>query len=95
MPEDPVNCVNYGMTTPICNAFIQAFPISMRKAMEFDDTTPISMESIIHYPIVRHWIELKNGKTMVADNMYIALSRIRWNHPVSVTSCFYMWHMKE
>lgn len=63
MPEDPVNCVNYGMTTPICNAFIQAFPISIRKAMEFDDTTPII--NGIHHTLSdsQALIEVKNGKT--------------------------------
>lgn len=63
MPEDPENCVSYGMATPMCNAFIQAFPISMRKAMEFDDAKPII--DGIHHTLSdsQALIEVKNGKT--------------------------------
>lgn len=63
MPEDPENSVSYGMATPLCNAFIQAFPISLRKAMEFDDTKPII--DGIHHTLSdsQALIEVKNGET--------------------------------
>lgn len=62
-PGDPENCVSYGMATPMCNAFIQAFPINRRKAMEYDDTKPII--DGIHHTLSdsQALIEVKNGKT--------------------------------
>lgn len=63
MPEDPDECVNYGMGTPFCKAFIQAYPISQRKSMPFDDTSAII--DGIHETLSdkQALIEVKNGVT--------------------------------
>ena len=62
-PEDPEDCVSYSMATPLCKAFIQAFSISMKRAMDFDDIKQII--DGIHHALSdsQALIEVKNGKT--------------------------------
>lgn len=64
MPEDPEDSVSYGIATPMCKAFIQAFPISISKAMDFDDIK--SIIDGIHHTLSdsQALIEVKNGKTI-------------------------------
>lgn len=61
MPQDPAGCVSYGMSTPHCDAFIQAFPITYRKCMPFADTKAII--NGIHKSLGDNQalIEVKNG----------------------------------
>ena len=62
-PEDPNGCVTFGMSTEMCIAFIQVFPISERKSMPFDDN--VTIINGIHRSLKdkQALIEVKNGST--------------------------------
>ena len=86
-PEDPVCCVNYLEKSPSCISFIQAYPISYRKAMPLDDTT-IIIDSI-HQSLADNQalIEVKNGKTKNGRKYAYSIVKIK-AEPIGVN--YYM-----
>lgn len=93
MPEDPENCVSYGMATPMCNAFIQVFPISERKTMPFDDN--VTIINGIHHSLkdVQALIEVKNGRTKIGKQFVYSI--VKTKQEESGVEYFLLMHVEH
>lgn len=56
MPDDPEGCVNYGLATAHAQCILQAYPITMEKAMSFGHRSKIVEEIEM---------SLKDGQTLL------------------------------